>query len=328
MVLCMIKTLYPKDCDFMKKKGNNIIFASWVSIVGNALLALLKLVVGFISGSFAVIADGIDSSADIISSIVTLVAARVIRKPPNIKFTYGYVKADTVATKVLSMLIFLAGAQLAISAVNRLINQEVHAIPAMIAIYVTVFSMLGKILLSLYLGNIGKSSNSNMLITMGIHMRNDMLISLTVLIGLLTTIIFKVAIIDKIIALVISLFIMYEAIKIFLKSNTELMDGIEDPELYNKLFEAIKKVDGAHNPHRTRARKIGSRYMVNLDIEVDPEMTVREAHDIAKEVENIIKKDIANVYDVMVHVEPTGNLEVDEKFGVTEKDVPLRRKKK
>lgn len=312
----------------MIKERNNIIFASWVSIFGNALLALLKLVVGFVSGSFAVIADGIDSSADIISSVVTLVAARVVRKPPNIKFSYGYVKADTVATKVLSMLIFLGGAQLAISAFNRLITQEVHTIPAMIAIYVTVLSMLGKILLSLFLGNIGKNENSNMLIAMGIHMRNDMLISLAVLLGLLTTIFFKVPVIDKIIALAISIFIMYEAIKIFLKSNTELMDGIDDPDLYNKLFEAIKKVNGAHNPHRTRARKIGSRYMVNLDIEVDPEMTVREAHEIAKEVENIIKKDIANVYDVMVHIEPTGNLESDEKFGVTEKDVPNKRKKK
>lgn len=312
----------------MEKRGNNIIFASWVSIIGNALLALLKLVVGFISGSFAVIADGIDSSADIISSIVTLVAARVVKRPPNVKFSYGYVKADTVATKVLSMLIFLAGAQLAISAVNRLITREVDAVPAMIAIYVTLFSMLGKVLLSLYLKNIGKKSNSNMLVTMGIHMRNDMLISLTVLIGLLATILFNVGIIDKIIALLISIFIMYEAIRIFLRTNTELMDGIEDPELYNKLFEAIKKVDGAHNPHRTRARKVGSRYMVNLDIEVDPDMSVRNAHAIAKKVEDIIKIDIPNIYDVMVHIEPTGNLETDEKFGVTEKDVPRSRKKK
>jgi len=312
----------------MTGKKKNIIFASWVSIIGNALLALLKLLVGLISGSFAVIADGIDSSADIISSIVTLVAARMVKRPPNIKFSYGYVKADTVATKVLSMLIFLAGAQLAISAVNRLIAREVNAVPAMIAIYVTLLSMLGKVLLSLYLKNVGKNSNSNMLVTMGIHMRNDMLISFTVLIGLITTIYFNIGVIDKIIALLISIFIMYEAIRIFLRTNTELMDGIDDPELYNKLFEAIKKVDGAHNPHRTRARKIGSRYMINLDIEVDPEISVRQAHEIAKNVEDVIKEDIANVYDVMVHVEPTGNLETGEKFGVTEKDIPRNRIKR
>jgi cation diffusion facilitator family transporter len=309
----------------MKKKG--IIYAAWVSIVGNAILAILKLVVGFISGSFAVVADGIDSSADIISSVVTLVAARVINKPPNIKFPYGYVKADTVATKVLSMLIFVAGAQLAISTVERLIDGSTDKIPAMIAIWVTLFSMAGKIGLSLYLKRTGKNETSNMMTTMGIHMRNDMLISSTVLIGLVATILLEVAIIDKIIALGISIFIMYEAIMIFLKSNTELMDGIRDPELYDKLFEAIRKVEGAYNPHRTRARKIGSRYMVNLDIEVDPDMKVSDAHNIAKEVEDIIKSDIDNVYDVMVHVEPMGNLEKDEKFGITENDVSRRKKK-
>lgn len=305
----------------MSKKQQNIIFASWVSIAGNAILALLKLIVGFISGSFAVIADGIDSTADILSSVVTLVAAKIVLRPPNIRFSYGYVKADTVATKVLSMLIFIAGAQLAISTSNKLIHQEATSIPSFLAIYVTVFSMVGKILLSLYLKWVGKSQNSNMLITMGKHMRNDMLISSTVLIGLLTTIFLEIPILDKIVAFIISAFIMFEAVKIFMKTNTELMDGIDDPELYQKIFNAIDTVKGAHNPHRTRARKIGSHYMINLDLEVDPNLSVKEAHDIAKCVENIIKEKIDKVYDVMIHIEPMGNDEADEKFGISQKDL-------
>ena len=311
----------------MNKRFQGIIFASWVSISGNALLALLKLVVGFISGSFAVIADGIDSSADIISSIITLVAAKVVSRPPNIKFSYGYEKADTVATKVLSMLIFLAGSQLAISAITRLIKNEPTDVPAVIAIYVTIFSIIGKILLSFYLKSTGRKQKSKTLVTMGIHMRNDMLISSTVLLSLLATIYLEIAILDKIIALAVSIFIMYEAITIFLKSNTELMDGIDDPDLYQKLFETIKKVEGAHNPHRVRARKIGSHYMINLDVEVDPNISVIEAHDIAKAVEDNIKKDIQNVYDVMIHIEPKGNLEADEKFGITEKHISQNKKK-
>ena len=67
--------------------------------------------------------------------------------------------------------------------------------------------------------------------------------------------------------------------------------------------------------------------MINLDIEVDSEMSVREAHDIAKKVEDVIKTDIENVYDVMVHIEPRGNLESDEKFGISEDDVPKNRRK-
>lgn len=309
-------------------KTPNILFASWVSIIGNALLALLKLIVGFISGSFAVIADGIDSSADIISSIVTLITAKVVLRPPNIKFPYGYVKADTVGTKVLSMLIFLAGAQLAISTVNKLIHHDTTTIPTYIAIYVTLFSMAGKIGLSMYLKYAGKKASNNMLVTMGIHMRNDMLISLTVLISLIATIYLEIAIIDKIIALIISVFIMYEAVRIFLRTNIELMDGNEEPELYNEIFDAVKTIKGASNPHRTRLRKIGSHYMVNLDVEVDPEMSVKEAHDIAKQVENIIKSRLETVYDVMVHIEPRGNEERDEKFGLSEDNLPAKRKRK
>ena len=97
------------------KREHKIIRASWWAIGGNALLAFLKLGVGFISGSYAVIADGIDSLSDIVSSVVVLVAARIISRPPNIKFPYGYKKADTVATKFLSFMIFFAGAQLAFS---------------------------------------------------------------------------------------------------------------------------------------------------------------------------------------------------------------------
>ena len=114
---------------------------------------------------------------------------------------------------------------------------------------------------------------------------------------------------------------MFEAVRIFMKSNVELMDGIDDPKLYEKLFECIRNVEGAHHPHRTRARKIGSHYMINLDIEVDPALTVLEAHEIAKNVEDSIKQNIENVYDVMIHVEPKGNLEQDEKFGISEEDI-------
>ena len=87
------------------------------------------------------------------------------------------------------------------------------------------------------------------------------------------------------------------------------------------LFEAVNSVEGAHNPHRVSARKIGNHYMVNLDIEVDPDLSVKEAHDIARNVEKSIKSNLKNIYDVMVHVEPLGNQEEDEKYGITESEI-------
>ncbi len=302
-------------------REQKIIRASWWAIAGNALLAFLKLAAGFISGSFAVIADGIDSVSDIVSSVVVLVAARIIARPPNIKFPYGYKKADTVATKVLSFIIFFAGAQLAYSTVRILVAGASMETPGKLAIWVTLISILGKFFLTLLLSRTGKKVESTMLIANAKNMRNDILLSLSVLASLIFTVLLKEPLIDRLIALLISLFIMYTGFKIFMKSNIDLMDGIDNTEVYNKLFQSVRSVEGAHNPHRVRARKIGHYYMINLDIEVDPDLPVKEAHDIAKNVENSIKSNLRNIYDVMVHVEPLGNLEEDEKYGITETEI-------
>lgn len=307
-------------------REQKIIRASWYAIVGNAVLAFLKLTIGFISGSFALIADGIDSTTDIASSLVVLVAARIISRPPNIKFPYGYSKADTVASKVLSFIIFFAGAQLAYSTIRILINGSVMETPTPLAIWITVVSIVGKILLTLLLFRTGRQVESPMLIANARNMRNDILISLSVLASLIFTILLKEPLIDRIIALAISVFIMYSAFRIFMKSNVDLMDGIDNTEVYSRLFEAVKSVEGAHNPHRVRARKIGHHYMVNLDIEVDPSLTVQDAHTIAKNVEDSIKSNLRNIYDVMIHVEPLGNQEEDEKYGITESEIKHQKK--
>ena len=190
-------------------REQKIIRASWWAIGGNALLAFLKLAAGFISGSFVVIADGIDSVSDIASSLVVLLAARIIAKPPNVKFPYGYKKADTVATKVLSFVIFFAGAQLAYSTVRVLISGTGIALPGTLAIWVTLVSIFGKVCLSVLLFKTGKKVESTMLIANARNMRNDILLSLSVLISLLFTLVLKEPVIDRVIALLISIFINF-----------------------------------------------------------------------------------------------------------------------
>jgi cation diffusion facilitator family transporter len=308
------------------RREDRIIRTSWVAILANALLAFLKLLAGFLSGSYAVIADGIDSVSDILSSVVVLIAARIIARPPNIKFPYGYKKADTIATKVLSFIIFFAGAQLAYSTVRMLVSGEVLEAPGLLAIWVTLISIAGKLFLALMLFRTGKKVESTMLIANARNMRNDILLSISVLAGLLFIYILDKPLIDRIVAFLISLFIMYEGFRIFMKSNIDLMDGIDNIDVYNRLFDSVHSVRGAHHPHRVRARKIGHYYMINLDIEVDPDLSVREAHDIAKHVENSIKSNLRNIYDVMVHVEPLGNLEEDEKYGITESEIENQQK--
>ncbi len=302
-------------------REKKIIEASWWAITGNAVLAVLKLVIGFISGSFAVIADGIDSATDIASSLVVLLAARIISRPPNIRFPYGYQKAEPVAARILALVIFFAGAQLAWSTIRVLTGEATMETPSLLAIWVTVFSIAGKLILTLKLYRTGKKVDSPMLIANARNMRNDILISFSVLVSLLFSILLVEPLIDRLIALLISIFIMVSAFRIFMKTNIDLMDGIDEPGLYDQLFKAVHQVKGAHHPHRVRARKIGIYYMVNLDIEVDPDLSVKEAHEIARMVESSIKSNLRNIYDVMVHVEPLGNKEENEKYGITESEI-------
>ena len=303
-----------------------IIKASWISVIGNALLAFLKITLGIISGSLAVVADGIDSATDIATSFITLFTARLLKKPPDIKYPYGYEKADTVAAKALSFIIFFAGTQLLISTITRIINGQVSEIPTKLAFYVTILSIFGKLAMSFYLKYIGKNASSSMIIANARNMQNDVLISSGVLIGLFFTFVLKLPVLDSITALIISFWIIKTAVHIFFETNTELMDGIKDPILYCELFKAVKEIEGAHNPHRVRLRKIGSYLMISMDVEVEPDMTVQEAHDIAQRIEESIRTNLPNVYDIVVHIEPKGNENVNEKFGLTENDVKMYNK--
>ena len=302
-------------------REKKIIQASKVSIAGNAFLSVLKITVGLITGSLAVVADGIDSASDIAASLVILFTAYIIAKPPDPKFPYGYNKADTIATKVLAFIIFFAGAQLAITSAYKLMNPTEGIIPGSIAIYVIIISIIGKLMLSMYLKKVGNSVQSAMLIANARNMKNDVIISLSVLVGLVFTLIFQLPFIDKITALGVSIYIMVVAFRIFMQTNVEMMDGMEDKEIYKKIIDAVKEVEGASNPHRIRVRKMAHLYLVALDVEIDGDRSLSDAHQIGVEVENKLKNTMPNIYDVLLHLEPKGNIEPDEAFGVSEKNI-------
>ncbi|MCF8379574.1 MAG: cation diffusion facilitator family transporter [Bacteroidales bacterium] len=295
--------------------------ASWIGILGNAFLASLKILVGFISGSLAVIGDGIDSLSDVLTYIITLFTTRIISKPPDCKYPYGYRKAETISTKVLSFIIFFAGAQLLISTGSRLISGEQREMPSIIAIYVTVLSIIGKGILAAWQFKIGKRNKSSMIIANAKNMRNDILISASVLIGLIFTFILKLPTLDLITALFVSLWIIKVAFGIFQESNMELMDGVQDIDVYNKIFKAVDEVKGAQNPHRIRVRQLANMLLIAMDIEVNKNISVEDAHEISMKVEERLRLYIPNIYDALIHIEPEGNIEENEVYGISKENL-------
>ncbi len=306
----------------MKPREKKIISASRIAIAGNAFLALLKISVGLIAGSLAVVADGVDSASDILTSLITLYTAYIIARPPDIKYAYGYHKADTLAAKALSFIIFFAGAQLALSSFEKLMTPEEPIMPDHFALYIVGVSIFGKLLMSWYLHKTGKQVESAMLIANARNMQNDVVISVSVLVGLVFTFVFQLPVIDTITALLVSFYIMFIAFRIFMETNRELMDGVDSPEVYRQILTAVKGVEGATNPHRIRVRKMANQYMIVLDIEMEGSMSLDEAHHIGEQVEKRIKTEVPNVYDVLLHIEPIGNDEPHEVFGVSEEQLP------
>jgi cation diffusion facilitator family transporter len=296
-----------------------LIRTSWISTVGNALLSVLKIVTGFISGSFAVLSDGIDSATDVLISIVMIFTARIISRPPDRKYVYGYEKAESIASKILSLIIFYAGVQMLISSGKSVFLHESKELPATVAICVTVFSIAGKLCLTWYQFRQGRRINSSLLIANAKNMRNDVIISVGVLLGLFFTFVLNLPVLDSITGLVISLFIIKTSVGIFMDSSVELMDGVKDTSVYDKIFEAVDKIPEVSNPHRVRSQQIGNMYMISLDVEANGSMTLDEAHGLAEAVEKSIKQSVENVYDIVVHVEPKGKKHAKEKFGIDKK---------
>ncbi|MCF7953744.1 MAG: cation diffusion facilitator family transporter [Spirochaetales bacterium] len=291
---------------------------SVIGILGNAVLAAVKIIVGLLSNSFALVSDGIDSSTDVLTSGITYFTAGISSQPPDEKHPYGHGRAETIAAKLVAFVIFFAGSQLIISALKQLAAGELKELPGLVALYAAGVSIVGKIILGIYKYHVGKKYRSSMILADAVNMRNDVLISLSVLAGIFFTRYLELPILDTIVAIGIGIWILAGALRIFLETSNELMDGITDRKMYKKVFSAAKQVAGAGNPHKTRIRKLNNLYIIDMDIEVDGELSVLKGHEIAKNVESSVRENIKDIYDVQVHIEPKGNIEDEESYGLSE----------
>jgi len=305
----------------LDRKTRLIKTASLTAMIGNAVLALAQILTGIYAGSLAVIGNGIDSSTDVIIAIMTLVVARIISRPADEDHPWGHGRAETVATAMLSFILFFAGAQLIINSGRDIIFGAEREVPEMPALIVTLVVIAGKVLLAWSQYAFGKKADSLMLKANAKNMSADVLLSAGVLAGLGLSMFFGIGVIDSWAALLVGLWVIKSALGIFMEVNAELMDGGSNRVFYKAVFDAVKSVEEVSHPHRVRMRRIAGFWDIDIDIEVPPDKTVCEAHGIACKVEAAIKERVENVYDIVVHVEPTGDMEnaENEGYGLNEK---------
>lgn len=301
-----------------EKKSKYIKLAGSIALFGNAILAALKFTLGICANSMAVIGDGIDSSTDVFIALITIFISKIISKPSDKIHPWGHERAETVATMILSFIIFTAGLELCISSAKKIFTQSFNQEISFLALSASIISIVGKF--GLYISQIliGKKIKSQIIKANAQNMKSDIIMSCGILLGLSLSLIFKLPVLDSIIAFLVGLWVIKNAIKIFIEQNTELMDGNKDLELYNKLFKAVESVPKVTNPHGARIRKIASHFDIDLDIEVDPFISIFEAHELSEQVEEAIRKEIPESLTVMIHIEPKNSSfhQRTEEFGV------------
>jgi cation diffusion facilitator family transporter len=209
----------------MTNRIKQIRLASWVGIITNSALAIFIIWSGVIAGSFSLVANGVDSSGDVLISVLTLFISYLLSRPPNVKFPYGYGKAEPNATVLLSFVIFFAGAQLVIASVTRLGEDNVPAMPDKLAIYAIVTSVVAKVCLALFQKYMGKKTQSSMLLAYARNMQGDVVISFSVFVGLILTNLLDLPVLDIIIALAVGIWVMWVAVKIFIDLSEGIRSG-------------------------------------------------------------------------------------------------------
>lgn len=269
----------------------------------NAVLMIMKLSVGHFGHSEAVFADGVESACDFIAIGMTLFALKVGRKPFDEDHPYGHGKVESLSAILISIIICATGVWVLYDAITTIVSGSYHA-PAFIAVLAAFATILIKESLYRYSIRVGGSLGSPALLAIAKDHRKDALTSIATLIGVGCAY-FGAGIMDPIAAGLTSIFIFHIGYQTFRTSAHELMDGQPQLELLSELTLLAQAVEGVDQVHEIRARRSGQYLIVDLKLDMDPEMTVKRSHEIATEVKRRIFEHFTNVGDVMIHINPS-----------------------
>jgi len=306
------------DIDSLQRK-KEMDKATWWGIIVNLLLSIGKLVVGYIGHSQALIADGLHSLSDLISDGMVLMATHHSNSDADEDHPYGHARYETVATITLAILLTIVGIGIGIDAVNRLMDSQSLAVPAMMTLWVAGASILSKEVLFQYTMIVARRVKSKMLEANAWHHRSDAISSIVVFVGIAGAIL-GYPILDSIAAIIVAVMICKIGWELGHQSFQELVDTGLDAETLAQISSAIRNINGVNELHMLRSRRMGHNVLVDVHILVSPRLSVSEGHQISEAVEATLAKNFDDINDVTVHIDP----EDDEHTENSCKHLPLR----
>jgi len=281
---------------------NNVKIASILGIIGNIFLFIIKIIVGIITNSQAMIADSFNSAGDILSSIITLIGNKIASKPSDDDHNLGHGKAEYIYAMLISIVMVVASIKIAKNCISSIYLKPEYNFSIWLVI-VCIITIIVKMLLYLYTNNIAKKQKNLLIEANSKDHRNDCILTFFTLISSIL-VLNNIYYIDGIVGALISLWIIISAIKIFKDSYDVLMDKSISIETKKKVYEIIKQHEEIKKINHFNSTPVGYKYQISLTIFVDGNLSTFESHQIADKLEKEINKTIDEIYLTVIHVNP------------------------
>lgn len=274
------------------------------SLICNILLSVIKGIAGFLGNSHALIADAIESTSDVFASIILLLGIKYSHKPADKNHPYGHGKIEPLTTFIIVGFLIISATIIAYNSIQNIGSSQ--DMPKVWTLIVLSIIILWKEILYRIINKTSKKTKSTSLKAEAWHHRSDSITSFTAFLGISVALIFgkgyETA--DDWAALIASVIILYNSYKIFRPALGEIMDENVYDDLTKKIKITATKVNGILDTEKCFIRKAGTQFHVDLHAIVDANISVKQGHDLAHELKNHLKKEITNLGNVLIHIEP------------------------
>jgi len=276
--------------------------ASILGIIGNIFLLIIKVVVAFISNSQSMIADAINSAGDIFSSLMTYIGNKISSKAADEDHNLGHGKAEYIYSLLISITMILMSSAVIKETIISMLSKEKFTFSIWLVV-VCIITIIVKFSLFLYTHMLYKKYNNILIEASSKDHRNDCLVTTGTLISILFSL-KEIYLVDKITSIVISLWILYTGIKLFIDSYNVLMDKSMDELTKDKVYKIINCHNEVLKVNHFNTTPVGYKYQISFTIFVDGNLTTFESHEIANHLEREIEEKIPEIYLSVIHVNP------------------------
>ncbi len=272
------------------------------TLIANVILSVVKIIAGFVAQSSAMIADGVHTVSDVISTVAVMIGVKFSEKEADEGHPYGHERIESVVTVLLSLMLSFTGFGIAFSGIKTIVYRE-FTTPGALALAAAFASIVVKELMYRYTLKAAEKINSTALKADAWHHRSDAFSSIGTLVGIGGAML-GLQILDPIAGIIVSVLIIRVGFEILMQGLNQLVDRAADGDTIKNIEKNIESVKGVLRVDDVKTRLHGSRLYVDVEISVDSSMTVGEGHSIAETVHKNIEKTIPDVKHCMVHVNP------------------------